>query len=267
MTLRTGTTRRVGTAAVAVLAVVLAGGCTGSDDSGGAAPTPSPSPDPKADLLAAVPDEEDPAFRFTSADNTGDVSGVVDPLNRGLDIDTVVKEKDFTLTMSFRVLESRTWMKVDFKGAEELHDLMKLPKEWMELDLAKLDDPAGAPTYDGTDPGNTRTIIRAASDIQEQEGTYTGVVDLTADPAVAEVLEDVDVVELADAARQVPLTAQVDAEGNLTSLVLEIPAAGKRKATEYAVRYFDYGTTPPVTAFTDTDATKAPASAYELLND
>ncbi|MCZ7419196.1 hypothetical protein O7605_06650 [Verrucosispora sp. WMMA2121] len=262
MTQRTGTTattRRLAAVAAALMAATLVAGC---DDEATPAAAPPP-PDPKQELLAAVPGEQDPAFRFTTSDSSGDVSGVVDPANRGMDIDTVTKDKDFTLEMSFRMVESRTWMKVNFKGAKDIQKLMKLPTKWMELDPAKIEGPDSLPTYEGTDPGNADAIIRAATDVQAGEpGTYTGVVDLSAAPELADALA-----ALGDADGQLPLSAVVGADGNLSSLTLEIPAAGKKKKSEYVVEYFDFGTAPAVVAFTEEQAQPAPSAAYDMLND
>ncbi|QKW16348.1 hypothetical protein [Verrucosispora sp. NA02020] len=261
MTQRTGTTattRRFAVATIALLAATLVAGCD-DKDAPEAAPPP---PDPKQELLDAVPGDQDPAFRFTTS---GDVSGVVDPANRGMDIDTVTKDKDFTLEMSFRMIESRTWMKVNFKGDKNIQKLMKLPTTWMELDPTKVDGPDSLPTYEGTDPGNAEVIIQAASDVQAGEGgTYTGTVDLSAQPDLADALEGV--AKLSDAITQIPLTAVVGADGNLTSLTLAIPADGEQKASEYVVEYFDFGSAPAIVAFTEDEAEKAPTAAYDLLN-
>ncbi|MEV6816360.1 hypothetical protein [Micromonospora sp. NPDC051296] len=263
MTQRTGTTattRRLVAAAVALLAATLVAGCDDKSDREAAAP-----PDPKQELLAAVPTEQDLAFRFTTSDASGDVSGVVDPANRGMDIDTVTKDKDFTLEMSFRMVESRTWMKVNFKGAQDIQKLMKLPTKWMELDPTKIEGPDSLPTYEGTDPGNAEAIIRAATEVQAGEGgTYTGLIDLAAEPELVDALEGI--ATLGDAAGQIPLTAIVDPDGNLSSLTLEIPAAGKQKASEYVVEYFDFGNAPEIVAFTEEAAQTAPTAAYDLLN-
>lgn len=241
MTQRTGITvtgRRIAVTAVALLTAALVAGC--DDETPQAAPPP---PDPKQELLAAVPTDEDPAFRFTTSDTSGDVSGVIDPVNQGMDIDTVTKDKDFTLEMSFRMVDSRTWMKVNFKGSKDIQKLMKLPTKWMEMDPAKLDGPDTLPTYQGTDPGNAEVIIRAASDVQAGEaGSYTGVIDPSVQPDLADALEGI--ATLGDAAEPIPFTAVVGADGNLTSLTLKIPAAGKKKASEYVVEYYDFGTTP-----------------------
>ncbi|NLU77142.1 hypothetical protein HCA58_01785 [Micromonospora sp. HNM0581] len=264
MTQCTGTTaayRRLAALAATLLAATLVVGC--EDE---AAPEAAPPPpDPKQELLAAVPNDQDPAFRFSTSDASGDVSGVVDPVNQGMNIDTVTKDEDFTLEMSFRMVESRTWVKVNFEGAQDIQKLMKLPTKWMELDPARVEEPDTLPTYEGTDPGNTDAIIRAATDVQAGEpGTYTGVVDLSAAPELADALEGV--AALGDAEGQLPFSAVVGADGNLSSLTLEIPAAGKNKASEYVVEYFDFGATPAVVAFTEEQAQQAPTAAYDLLN-
>ncbi|GIJ21608.1 hypothetical protein [Micromonospora lutea] len=265
MTQRTGTTattRHLAVVAAALLAATLVAGC----DDKATPEAAAPPPDPKQELLAAVPDEQDPAFRFTTSDASGDVSGVVDPANRGMDIDTVTKDKDFTLEMSFRMVESRTWMKVNFKGAKDIQKLMKLPTKWMEMDPAKIEGPDSLPTYEGTDPGNADAIIRAATDVQAGEpGTYTGVVDLSATPELVDVLEGLTA--LGDTTGQLPFSAVVGADGNLAELTLEIPATGKKKkASEYVVEYFDFGAAPEVVAFTGDQAQQAPAPAYDLFN-
>ncbi|RLK13921.1 hypothetical protein DER29_4955 [Micromonospora sp. M71_S20] len=280
MTQRTGTAgrvRRVATAAAVLLAATsLLAGCGDDDtqDSPAASspvPSASPSANPKSTLLAAVPDEEDPAFRFSGSDPTGVVTGVVDPAGKGMDLTVTEKDEklDFTMKLSFRLIEQRSWMKVSFDGAEELSSMLKLPKKWMELDHAKLTDPASVPYYEGADPGNTGAILGAAGDTVTDQGggTYTGTVDLTHGEHVRQAMADaVDVDALGAAAKTIPFTAVVGADGNLTSLTLEIPAAGKNKATKYVVKYFDFGKAPKVVVPTGSQAQKAPASAYELLN-
>ncbi len=268
MTQRPGTAalvRRVATGSAALLAAgTLLTGCTGTDDD----PAPS-KPDPKAALLASVPDEKDPAFLFTGTDASGTVTGSVDPASKGLELNVVQKDAQagFTMKMSFRVVDQRSWMKVDFDGAEQLSTLLKLPKRWMELDRSKLTDPAGVPAYEGADPGNTGVILGTAGGVQQQpDGSYTGTVDLTSGPEIADAVDGVDVAALGDAAKAVPFAAVVGPDGNLTTLTVDIPAAGKQKAAKYVVRYSDFGTTPAVAAPTGDDVEAAPASAYELLN-
>ena len=270
MTQRIGTAgmlRRVATGTTAVLAATtLLAGC-GIDANGPESPSTSPSPDPKATLLASVPDEKDPAFRFSGTDEDGvKLAGLIDPAAKGLELTVSEKdaEADFTMNLSFRVIAERSWMKVDFDSEQDLAALLKLPKNWMELDEAKIEDPEGVPDYEGADPGNTGVIIKNASGVTQQaNGSYTGTVDLTADPGMKDAIK-VDHVALGDKAKAIPLTATVGADGNLATLTLKIPAAGKKKAATYSVKYYDFGK-PKLTAPTG-DVRAAPASAYEMLN-
>ncbi|MEH0983697.1 hypothetical protein [Micromonospora sp. CPCC 205556] len=274
MTQRTGTAgtiRRVATTATAVLAAttLLVGCGSKNENTGGssAAPATSPSVDPKSALLAAVPDEQDGAFRFSGVDGADKISGAVDPATKAMEISVSQKVADpeFTMDLSFRVIDERSWMKVKVAGIDGLQEMMKIPTRWMTLDKAKIkEDP---PVYTGTDPGDTAVIIETADTVTAKgDGTYTGFADLTDGTEVADALSSVDVAALGEAGKKVPFTAVVGADGNLASLTLEIPAAGKQKAHKYSVKYFDFGKGPKLPAPSGKDVQKAPADAYELLN-
>ncbi|MET8909758.1 hypothetical protein [Micromonospora sp. NPDC004551] len=272
MTQRTGTAvtfRRVAALATAVLATtVLSAGC-GAGGSAGSEPTAAPSADPKAVLLAAVPNDKDPAFRFSTLDGTDTFVGVVDPAAHAMDLGITQKNDDpeFTMAMTFRVIDEDLWMRVKLTGMPGLHDAMKLPKRWMALDRTKLDDESEAPVYQNADPANTAAIIRTADTVEDEgSGTYTGVADLTANADVQSAFDGIDVTALGEAAKKVPFTAVVGPDGNLTTLTLEIPAAGKQKAMKLVTRYYDFGKAPKLTAPSGDQVQKAPASAYELLN-
>ncbi|MGC4893835.1 hypothetical protein [Micromonospora sp. DT31] len=274
MTQRIGTAatlRRVASLATVVLAAtVLSAGCaTATRDEAGSAPAPSPSADPKAALLAAVPDDEDPAFRFSTAEGGEKFNGVVDPAARGVELSVSQKNKDpkFTMAMTFRIIDEALWVRVKLTGIPGLHDRLKLPKRWMTMDRAKLSDASEVPAYEGADPANMAAIIQTAGTVEDRgNGTYGGFVDLTANADVRDNFSSVDVDALGEAAKKVPFTAVVGPDGNLTSLTLEIPAAGKQKAMKLVARYYDFGKAPRISAPTGADVQKAPASAYEMLN-
>ncbi|MEU8393296.1 hypothetical protein [Micromonospora sp. NPDC048842] len=265
----TGTIRRRFSTLVGVIAATtLLAGC-GPDGSGPAAGgSPSPTPTPKEALLAAVPDGTEGAFRFTGKDSSSDISGVVDPAAKGMDLTAAYKDPEhgFTTRMSFLLVKEQLWLKVKFTGTEGLTGLPKLPSRWMELDRAKLTDGESAPTYDGADVGNAGPIIEAATSVEAKDAqTYTGIVDLTKGQAGKAVGEE-EVAALGAAAGQVPFTAVVGPDGNLASLTLAIPAAGKAKAWKYLVKYADYGSAPQLTAPTGSAAQEAPKVAYDMLN-
>ncbi|MER6594107.1 hypothetical protein ABT214_20095 [Micromonospora purpureochromogenes] len=266
---RAGTVRRgAGTLAAVLTATTLLAGCGAiGTDSGAGGTTSSPTATPKQSLLAAVPDGSEGAFRFSGKDATSDLSGVVDPEAKGIDLTAAVKDPEhgFTTRMSFLVLQERIWMKVKFTGTEGLTGLPKLPNRWMELDRARLTDPDTTPTYEGVDIGNAGPIIEAATTVEEKsDRTYAGVVDLTRSEA-AEAVGEEEVAALGEAARQVPFTAVVGPDGNLASLTLDMPAAGKAKAWAYVVKYVDYGSAPKLAAPSGNAAQPAPKLAYEML--
>ncbi|SCL40600.1 hypothetical protein GA0074692_5881 [Micromonospora pallida] len=262
-----GTTRRLaGTAAALLATASLVAGC--GPEIGPAAAPSSPAPTPKEALLASVPDGTEGTFRLTGRDSTSNVSGLVDPTAKGIQLDTSMKDPElgFTMTMSFLVLDEELWMKVAFSGTKGLTGLPKLPKRWMKLDPAKLDDPASVPQYDGADVGNAGPLIQAATDVREEgTGRYAGTVDLTAGEA-AKVLEAEEMAGLGDAAKQIPFTAVVDADGNLTSLSLAMPKSGSGKPWTYEIGYTDYGAAPAIAEPSGSAAQDAPSVAYELLN-
>ncbi|SBT48083.1 hypothetical protein [Micromonospora auratinigra] len=275
-----GTIRRVATTATAVLAATTflagCGGTRGTD--GGSDPAPaapaapaaasSAAADPKAVLLAAVPNEQDPAFRFSGVDGTDKITGMVDPAGKAMELSYAQKfEEDTSVSMklSFRMIEERSWMRVRVSGIDGLQQMMKIPTRWMALDKSKIkEDP---PVYEGTDPGNAAVIIGTADTVTDKgDGTYTGFADLTRGTEVADAISSVDVAALGAAAKKVPFTAVVGADGNLASLTVELPAAGKKKAGRYVVKYFDFGKAPKVAAPSGSEAQPAPEEAYELLN-
>ncbi|MFC0007208.1 hypothetical protein [Micromonospora siamensis] len=273
MTYRTGAAgplRRIVTTATAVLTVtaLLAGCGTGdrsSDATGSSAPTPSPSADPKAELLAAVPDGQEPRFRYTEQNGPDKLSGVVDPAAKAQELTVTETDPDFAMVLNLRVIDDRTWMRVKLTGVDGLHEMMKLPKRWMTLDPAKMKDSEPL-AYEGSDPGNTGVFLEHASAVRKKgTGTYTGFLDLTGGPEVTEALKSLDLVASGAAAKKVPFTAVVGADGNLASLSMTVPAAGKRKARKVVVRYFDFGSAPKLTAPAGDQVQAAPASAYELL--
>ncbi|MEV0330158.1 hypothetical protein AB0H63_27440 [Micromonospora echinospora] len=262
-----GTTPRLARTAAALLAATaLVAGC--GQETGPAAAPSSPAPTPKEALLASVPDGTEGTFRFTGRDSTSNLSGLVDPTAKGIQLDTSVKDPElgFTTTMSFLVLDEEIWMKVAFSDTKGLTGLPKLPKRWLKLDPAKLDDPAGVPQYDGADVGNAGPLIQAATDVHEEgTGRYTGTVDLTAGEA-AQVLEAEEMASLGDAAKQIPFTAVVGADGNLTSLSLAMPKSGSGKPWTFEVNYTAYGSAPAIAEPSGSAAQDAPPMAYKLLN-
>ncbi|MFG1677214.1 hypothetical protein [Micromonospora sp. NPDC049282] len=273
MTQRNGTAatvRRIVLRAAAVLATTaLAAGCGTGDASEGSGPAPTPPADPKATLLAAVPTEQDPAFRFLLQDGTDKFTGVLDPAGEAMDFAIQQQNDDpkFTMGLTFRFIDQDLWLRVKLTGLADVPDSLKLPKRWMAMDRGKLKDESSIPAYQGADPGNTAAVIRTADTVTDKgNGTYTGLADLTDNADVQSTFENVDLKALGEAGKKVPFTAVVGPDGNLTSLTLDVPAAGKQKAMKLVTKYYDYGKAPKIAAPTGDQVQKAPALAYEMFN-
>ncbi|MFU8873600.1 hypothetical protein [Micromonospora sp. SL4-19] len=260
-----GTIRRtVGTVAATLAATALLAGC-GLKSDPAAAPGTRSTTNPKEELLGAVPDEKTGAFRFAGKDASSDVSGRIDPSSKAVEINmAMAPDKDgITVKMSFLIIEDKLWMKAKFSGQP---GLPKFPDKWMTLDRSKLTDGGSVPNYDGADQGNAGPLIEAATSVEQQgPGKYTGFIDVISGSA-AKALDDGEAEALGEAGKRVPFTALVGPDGHLSSLVLEIPAAGKQKAYQYVVTYTEFDGTPKITAPVGSAATKAPAKVYELLN-
>ena len=267
-------TPRVRAAAVMLLATVAVGaaGCgtaTDRDASAGqgagvrASSTPAT---PKEALLAAVPDGSQGSFRFALVDPEATGSGVVDPATKTVHLTTVVKdvENNLKVTMSFLVIDQESWMKVSFN--KRLPGLPKLPKKWLHLDRKQIKDDDAVLTFDDPDPAATSTLFEASADVVEVgTGRYRGTVDLTA-ATNAEVVDAETLAALGEAAKRVPFEAVVDSAGRLTSVAVDVPAAGETPAFRHTAKYHDYGTATAPAAPAAGQAQEAPAEAYEMLN-
>lgn len=219
-------------------------------------------------LTKGVPTTATPVFHYKVKGGLQSFSGVLDAPKKSMTSDFVekIEDTDITLTMNFLVIGEESWAKINFAGASANSGLPKLPKKWMKLDPGKLTgDSATDLTYQGeTDPGYVSTLLEAAADLKETgSGTYAGTTDLTKSTE-AEIVEADTLTTLGEKAKTVPLKLTLDGEGRITKAVVEIPAAGKVKATTYEVVYDQYGTAAPVTI--PAGAVAAPAAAYEMLN-
>ncbi|GAA1806065.1 hypothetical protein GCM10009682_29880 [Luedemannella flava] len=255
------------TAAVGLgLALALAACGPADDNAGGAAPTTAPA-SPKDTLIAAAPASSGKSFSFTSTGAGAKGSGRVDPASKGNDLSFAYTDAElgFTMDMKFLVVDADAWVKITFENTDGLTGLPKYPKKWMHLDKSKVTDTDGEYIFD-PDPLSTSSVLKAIVSAEKAgEGDYSGTLDLTAAPDATIVDEEV-LKDLGDAAKAVPFTATIGADGHLATLTVKVPKAGKNKAYTYTEKYADYGTAKPVSAPAAGDAQEAPDSAYEMLN-
>jgi hypothetical protein len=258
--------------ALSASAVALAG-CGPDSDTPAATPgsaTASVSvATPRDALLKAVPDDQAGAYHFTVKGGTQPVTGVMDSARKAATIEVSQSEPDagFRLDMKFLMIEKQSWTKISFTPAT-LPGLPKLPKKWMLIDPSKIKDKDSSPlAYEGEiDPGSTAGVFQSSADVHEvSPGHFAGTTDLS-QQTDAGIVDDATLKALGAKAKAVPFQAVVDGQGHLTSTTVKIPAAGKVKASTYAVIYDGFGSTETPAVPAAGQQQKAPATVYEMLN-
>ncbi|GAA3949570.1 hypothetical protein [Actinoplanes auranticolor] len=248
---------------------VAAGGCGVADAVGDAAPASAKPLAPRDALLKSLPDASTGSFKFTVEGGEAPAAGEIDASKRSYRVGFRYREPEagFTLHSDYLVVKEQAWIKIRFTGTEGLTGLPKLPKKWMLIDPAKVKDDDVPVRYDNeTDPGEAGTVLRAIVAVERtSDGHFAGTTDLTQQGDAA-IVDAGRLKALGEKARAVPFEATVDDQGRLTSTIVRIPAAGKVKATRYAITYTGYGATPTPAAPAADEQQPATKAAYELLN-
>jgi len=240
---------------------LLVTGCADAIDA--AAPPPTPA----EKLRDAVPDGSEGSFRYTMKQLEGDAKGEVNPKDKRMTYTAVFKDKDlgFSMTMAIVVIDQQAWTKVTFSNTKDITGLPKLPPKWLELDTSKVDDPEDV-RYTHPDPTGAVVLLDHIVDATEtSQGAFKGTVDLTK-AADVDVVDAEALAALGEKAKAVPFEAAVDASGRLTSLTVEVPAAGQTEAFSWVATFSDYGTAPEVKQPPAAQTTPAPPETYDLLN-
>jgi hypothetical protein len=226
-----------------------------------------PPPTPAEKLRDAVPDGSQGSFRYTMKELEGDAKGEVNPKDKRMTYTAIYKDKDlgFGMTIAIVIIDQQAWTKVTFSNTKGITGLPKLPPKWLELDTSKVDDPKDV-RYTHPDPTGAVVLFDHIVDATEtSQGAFKGTVDLAA-AAEVEVVDAEALTALGEKAKAVPFEAAVDATGRLTSLAIDVPAAGKAAAFRWEATFSDYGTAPEVKEPPAAQTVPAPPEAYDLLN-
>ncbi|MFF5290196.1 hypothetical protein [Paractinoplanes globisporus] len=255
-------------ARLAVLVVIVglaAGGCTSHDPvTAPASSAPSTAGDsrtPLQVLMAGVPTESSPIYRY-SIGSDRPMSGVIDPPDQIAEFVTVrqATKPVHTETTTVLLTRDRFWLKVKVTPAA----LQAVPKKWMSLDPKKIPQNGKPYVYGAeSDPGYTKEVFENASDLsQTSPGHFRGVTNL-GETGAGVILGADQLKALGGKAGHVAFTAVLDGQGRLTTTSLQIPAAGKFKASTYLITYDQYGTAAVPKLPTQTEQTKAPSYVYD----
>ena len=214
-------------------------------------PTTSPTPtipaDPKEALVASVKELALGNFRFTSKDVDSSYSGQIHLPSHTAAV--TVKATDASipldLTMDGILTQQESWFKITMSNAQ-VAAAMSIPTDkWLHIDPAKLNDRSDGSldftSPDTVDPGDSTEIVRSLVTAQQTgPGRYSGTTDLS-QLKKGDLIDDETVTALADKAKALPFTAVLDDKGRLTSMAVEVPAAGENPAFTATVTYSDFG--------------------------
>ncbi|WP_045742338.1 hypothetical protein [Actinoplanes rectilineatus] len=200
-------------------------------------------PTPAESLLAAVPHDKTPIFRYAVKGTAMPQRGVLDIAGGIASVEYSEKIADaggIRLTTKAVLTADRSWVKIAFTDVPDGVDLPKFPKKWMELDRTRLSpEIAEDVTYRGeTDPGFVSTLVEASAGLAETSpGHFAGTTDLSRSME-AEIIDEKQLAALGDAAKSAPFEATVDDQGRLRTAAVTIRL---KKTVTYRVTYDRYG--------------------------
>lgn len=260
------TRRLAGTGLGLLAAVSLAmAGCTGNGDA-----RPSPSV-PSATASSAATDDAAAAALANATAQLGTTSFKV-TMTAGsvLTVTGVVDAPNGVGTSTLEVKSDNAQLRVEtLLAGQDLY--VKVPGvttagKWMHIDVARLPEGANVGLRPGQiDPANTQRLLTSTASLQQTDPrTISGTLDLTKVAGVAGV-DNVTIDGYGQAATAVPFRANLDDQGRLSVLTIDLPAAAGRPAQPLEVLYSDYGTTVAVQKPTGDQVTEAPESLYDTL--
>jgi hypothetical protein len=256
-----------------IAATLLVPGLAACDNSNGDSPaagssTESGTPaDPKAALVASTKGLAEGNFTFTIAADSMTGKGTFHKPSNSAQMTMTMGDEDFTIDFDLIQIQPDTWVKVDLgdlfagvPGMEAIKD------KYQHLDAAKAKDAKNLDAFkDGADPADAAGLFEGLADVQKTgEGSYSGTFDITS--VKDSVAADEDMLKaLGDQAKAIPFTAELDAEGRLSELVMSVPAAGETKAQDIKVTYGDYGTATAVQKPPAGQVIEASEQTYEMF--
>ncbi|GAA3219462.1 hypothetical protein ACFO1B_29655 [Dactylosporangium siamense] len=266
--------KRTAALIVAVSVVFGTGACgdkagdSGSGTPAAATATSSKAPEPKDVLLGSLAqyDKGVYAANFTSHDGSGQAA--IDAPKKQAYIKIASTDPEAAFTMEVLLVEPDAYVKMNMGELAKLPGMQQLNgKTWMHIDRTKVKDGGslGIAT-DETDMLDLKALLQGAQSVQAAgDHKYSGTLDLA--KGADSPMTDEDVVKaLGDKAATVPFTATLDAQGQLTELLIDVPAAGETKAHQLKLTMTEYGTATVPAKPTGKAVVEAPANVYDIFN-
>lgn len=209
-------------------------------------------------------------FRMSGAGSTAE--GQVHQPSQSAELRMSIGEAGDDLAMTLDLIHATpdSWVKLDLSGAAAAsvpgRDRLSLGK-YQHLDQSRIKGNRNLGfDFDQVDPAGSEVLTQAVTEVRRTgEGAYAGTIDVSK-ATEAGSLDQGLITALGAQANSVPFTATTDAQGRLTELVLQIPAAGQVQAQEIRVTYSDYGNATAAQKPPADQVVEAPPELYNLFD-
>ncbi|HET6484401.1 MAG TPA: hypothetical protein VFG35_30755 [Actinoplanes sp.] len=258
----------LGLATMATVALSLTGcgdggtattGASAPAASGGASATASVSaadPAAVAALTKATSQLGTTSFKVTATSGAGfKLTGAVDPAQSNGTADLSATGPNAEINIKTRLAGQDLYLQVP--GITKAGT-------WTHVDVSRLPEGVNVGLRPGQiDPVNTSKLLSSSTDVRSTGATsYAGTLDLANAVGLAGVSQ---VTVDQSPAQRVPFTAELDDQGRIAKLTVEIPAVNGQAAQPLEVLYSHYGVPVSVTKPAATEVTEAPDSLYNSL--
>jgi hypothetical protein len=298
--------RRKVVAGLAALTALSLGvsGCTDDKKTGAAAPaastgagataapgaTAAAPADPKAALAASTAGLQQGTYTFTLKADQLDAKGVMNLPAKAASLDTVQTGEDDAGTRQYLIVDPDRYvkMKVDVgDAAGELDSLgadgadpqtarltkslkgmadLYSGKNWHHLELAKLTDKSDFPlSVDHPDATGATTLLAGVKTAESTGATITGKLDASKLTEGGPFDPD-EVADLGAKAKDLAYVATLDAQGRLSSLVLDVPKSGDTPAGKRTITVAGYGIATAPQKPPAAEVKELPEDSYGLIS-
>lgn len=200
------------------------------------------------------------SFKYTLQSSGLSGQGAADPANKKATMTMSGTQDSLAVKLDSVVIGTDAWVKLDVGGK---NDMIGIPTKWMHLDQTKMGKDSGLGIdVTGADPSDAAGLFNGLADVKQVDAQHYNVTfDLTKAKG-STVTQDI-VSSLGDKAKSVPGTVELDSQGRLSKVNLDLSAIDPSRSV--AMSYSDYGTPVSVSAPAAGDTVDAPDAVYQMF--